>query len=451
MPGRKNKKTLVVGLGLSGTSAAAFLARRGFPVLAVDSADTATLRERAEPLRALGVEVVLGVSDLPIEVDQVVTSPGVPPERLAPFREKKIPILGDLELGCREITAPIVAVTGTNGKSTVVTNIAKGLQDAGKRAVAIGNLGTPITEWVERNEDVDVVVIEVSSYQLETVTEFHPRVAVILNVAPDHLGHHGSMEAYVNAKSRIAMNQTIEDVLLLHRDLAQFPALQKTRGRLFWYGRDLGTSLDGLNLSGNTLTWRGGGPGWSHEVQTEEFFPHDAENMMACVASLVFMGVPSEQAVTLFRNPVRLPHRIEVAGVVNGVRYINDSKATNAHAVIAALKSVEGPIVWLVGGEGKGEDLSELVSTAREKKAIRPVCFGRDRLIFRDALSGHMPVEVVETMRAAFELAGERARPGETVLLSPACASFDEFKSFEDRGEKFQAWVKELELGGTSQ
>lgn len=445
MPGRKNKKTLVVGLGVSGTSATAFLARRGFPVLAVDSADTEVLRERAEGLRALGAEVILGCTDLPLEVDQVVTSPGVPPERLAPFKERKIPIIGELELGCREVKVPIIAVTGTNGKSTVVTNIAKGFEDAGKRAAAIGNLGTPITEWIDRNEEVDVVVVEVSSYQLETVTEFHPRVAVILNIAPDHLGHHGSMEAYVAAKSRIAINQTIEDVLLLHRDLAQFPTLQKTRGRLFWYGRDLGASLDGLALSGNTLTWRGGGPGWSCEIQPRELFPHDVENLMACVACMIFLGIPAEQAVTLFDSPVHLPHRIEVARVVKGVRYINDSKATNAHAAVAALQSVEGSILWLVGGEGKGEDLSELVSVARERGIARAICFGRDRLLFRDALAGHMPVDVAATMRDAFDMAVERARPGDTVLLSPACASFDEFKSFEDRGEKFTAWTAELE------
>ncbi len=444
MPGRKNKKTLVVGLGVSGTSAAAFLARRGYPVLAVDASDTETLRERAGQLRALGVEVSLGVTEWPLEVDQVVTSPGVPLERFASFRERKIPILGELELGCRELKVPIVAVTGTNGKSTVVTNIAKGFQDAGVRAVALGNLGTPITEWVDRNEEIDVAVIEVSSYQLETVSEFHPRVAVILNVAPDHLGHHGSMESYVLAKSRIAINQTIEDVLLLHRDLAQFPSLQKTRGRLFWYGRDLSASLDGLALAGNTLTWCGGGPGWSREIQTSGFFQHDVENMMACVACLVFMGIPVDQAVTLFQNPIHLPHRIEVAGEVNGVRYINDSKATNAHAAIAALRSVDGCIIWLVGGEGKGEDLSDLVSAARERRISRAICFGRDRLIFRDALSGHMPVDVAVTMRQAFDLAGERAKPGDTVLLSPACASFDEFKSFEDRGERFTAWTAEL-------
>ncbi len=447
MPGRKSKKTLVVGLGVSGSAAATFLVRRGYPVVAVDSSDSSLLRERAKRLSEMGVEVTLAVTELPLDVDQVITSPGVPLEQLAQFRERKIPILGELELGCREVKVPIVAVTGTNGKSTVVTNIAKGLQDAGVRAVAIGNLGTPITEWIERNEEVDVVVIEVSSYQLETVSDFHPKVAVILNVAPDHLGHHGSMEAYVNAKSRIAMNQTIEDVLLLHRDLVLFPSLQKTRGRLFWYGRDLGASLDGLTLSGNTLTWRGGGPGWSREVQTGGFFPHDVENLMACVACMTFLDIPVDQAVTLFNDPIRLPHRIELVAVVNGIRFINDSKATNAHAVIAALRSVENPIIWLVGGEGKGEDLSELVSAAREKKVSRAICFGQDRLLFRDALAGHIPVEVADTMRMGFDLAVKRAQSGDAVLLSPACASFDEFKSFEDRGEQFRAWVKEIQGG----
>jgi UDP-N-acetylmuramoylalanine--D-glutamate ligase len=410
----------------------------------VDSADNPILRERAARLEELGIEVLLGSSDFPADVDQVVTSPGIPPGLLAPYRERKIPVLGELEIGCREVAVPIVAVTGTNGKSTVVTNIAKGLNDSGKKAAAIGNLGTPITEWVNSGEAVDVVVIEVSSYQLETIVEFHPRVAIVLNIAPDHLNHHGTLDAYVNAKARICQNQTIDDVLLLHRDLGIYPQLQKTRGRMYWYGRGLGASLDGLSLHGSQLTWRGGGPEWSQIVQTGDLPPHDVDNLLACVASLFLLGVPPEEAVRIFSNPVRLPHRLELVGAVKGVRYVNDSKATNAHAAVAALRAVSGRVIWLAGGEGKGEDLSELVSVVHDGHVVLAICFGRDREIFQKALASQVAVESRPTLREAFELASQVAGEGDTVLLSPACASFDEFRSFEDRGDQFRGWVRAL-------
>lgn len=435
----------MVGLGLSGAAAAAFLARRGHSVLAVDQADTPALRGRAAELADLGVEVRLGIPELPTEVDQVVTSPGVSPERLEVYRERKIPVLGELEIGCREIRAPIVAVTGTNGKSTVVTNIAKGLADAGKRAVALGNLGTPITEWVDREEAADCVVLEVSSYQLETIVEFRPHVGVVLNIAPDHLSHHGTMEAYVTAKSRISMNQSIDDVLLLHRDLSKHQALQKTRGRLYWYGQGLPPSRDGLSLAGGVLRWHGGEADWSREIKTETLLTHEIDNLLACVATLHLLGVSADSAVRLFRDWIRLPHRIERVGEVGGVTYINDSKATNAHAAIAALRAIPGGLVWLVGGEGKGEDLSDLVVAARGASISSVICFGRDREVFRAAFSENLKVEVRDTLREAFDLAAAVARPGETVLLSPACASFDEFNSFEDRGDQFRGWVAALQ------
>jgi UDP-N-acetylmuramoylalanine--D-glutamate ligase len=448
MPGKKKKRTLVVGLGTSGFAAALFLARRGNSVLVNDSADSEIIQYRATQLSKLGVEVILGSAELPNDIEQVVTSPGVSQDKLQIFRDKKIPVLGELEIGCREITVPLIAVTGTNGKSTVVTNIAKGLQNAGQRAVAIGNLGTPITEWVDRDESVDVVVVEVSSYQLETIVEFHPHIAIVLNVAPDHLGHHGSMEAYVGAKARITMNQTIEDVLILHRDLFQYPILQNTRGRLFWYGHNLSDSLDGLSLRENQLIWRGGGPEWTCPINPSGIYPHDIDNLMGCVAAQLFMGVSVDQAVRLFENPVRLPHRLELVAELNGVRYVNDSKATNAHAAIAALYATEGPLVWLVGGESKGEDLDELASAVSDRQIANIICFGKDRQRFYDLFVDNYHVSIASTLKEGVGLAKQIVRAGDTVLLAPACASFDEFKSFEDRGEKFRHWV--LEQSGAS-
>ena len=440
----KKKRTLVVGLGKSGVAACRFLVRRGHAVVALDQADNERTRVRAAELAPLGVEARLGSADWPEDVDQVVTSPGVDPAQLTLYRARKIPVIGELELGCREIAVPYVAVTGTNGKSTVVTNLEKGLRMDGKRVRALGNLGNPVTEWVDSGEEADFLVFEVSSYQLETIETFHPHVAVILNIAPDHISRHPTLKDYLTAKARVADNQTIEDALLLHRDLSLYPELQKTRGRLYWYGRDLDPSRDGLSLGGNRLMWRGEGPGWSREVRLEGLFPHEIDNLMAVVAVMTLLGVSPDSSTRLFEDPARLTHRLERVATVSGVVYLNDSKATNAHAAIAALRAVAGRVIWLVGGEGKGEDLSDLVNAARDCGVGLAICFGRDRGIFAGALQSVVPVELRETLNRAFELAAHRAQPGDTVLLSPAGASFDEFTSFEDRGERFKEWVAAL-------
>ena len=453
MPETK-KKTLVVGLGASGISACRFLSRRGHTVVGVDADDNENLRQRTGELASSGIEILLGTSDFPRDVGRVVVSPGVPLEKLEPFREEKIPVIGELELGCREIQVPIIAVTGTNGKSTVVTNLESGLNSSGKRARALGNLGTPITEWVDRGEEVDVLVLEVSSYQLETIDTFCPSVAVNLNIAIDHLSRHKTMEAYLAAKARISQNQTIDDVLLLHKDLSEYSELQKTRGRLYWYGRDLPPFRDGLSLGGDTLTWRGEGPEWTGKVSLAGLFHHEVDNLLATTAALLLVGIPPEQAIRVFENPIRLPHRLEVVATVRGVEYINDSKATNTHSTLAALRSIAerrrgkdspGKTLWLVGGEAKGEEPATLVEPARDAAVGLAICFGRDRNLFAKGLEPGIPVQVQTSMEDAFRLAADRSNPGDLVVLSPAGASFDEFSCFEERGDRFREWVRSLE------
>lgn len=445
MRAMKKKKTLVIGLGISGFAAARFLLVRGCPVVCVDANDSESLRERAARLVELGAEVHLSVPDpIVFEAEQVVPSPGVPMRVLQTFMDKRIPVIGELELGCREVDTPIVAVTGTNGKSTVVETIDAGLNRAGRKSFALGNLGTPITEWIDTGQSADFLTLEVSSYQLETIDKFRPSVAIVLNVAPDHLSWHGSMENYIKAKARITQNQTIEDALVLHKDLHPYSVLQKTRARLYWYGRDLDPSREGLSLAGKTLEWRGAGPQWKETVETDNLFPHEVENLLGSITALVLVGVDPAIAVDLFRNPIRLPHRLELAGVRSGVRYVNDSKSTNCHSAIAALKSAPTGAIWLVGGQGKGEDLTELAHTAREQGVRLAICFGRDGEIFASGFEKEVETRTTTTLREAFDLAVSLAREGETVLLSPAAASFDEFLSFEDRGNHFRSWVESL-------
>ena len=444
MSAKKSKRDLVVGLGASGRAAARFLARRGRRVVAVDESVSEALESISRELGEMGVETRLGTSDWPTDVDRVVVGPGVPIAKLEEHRRLRIPILGELELGCREVDVPIVAVTGTNGKSTVVTNIVKGLVSAGCRAEAAGNLGLPVTEWVDSGREVDRLVLEVSSYQLETVSKFHPHIAVVLNIAPDHLGRHGTLEDYLAAKSRITENQTIDDALLLHRSLEAVPAVQKTRARLYWAGREVPPSAEGLSLNRDGLTWRAAGVEWSRSVSLDSLFAHEIENLVVTAAVLHLAGLDPDDSARAFENPIRLPHRIEPVGIVQDVRYINDSKATNVHAAVAALKSVPGPVVWLVGGRAKGEDLSPLVETAAEIRVALAVCFGEDRRIFEAALKPRIRVKTASTLAEACELAAGAANRGDTVLLSPAAASFDEFVSFEDRGDRFKDWVERL-------
>jgi len=437
-------RVLVLGLGISGQSAARFCASRGAQVVAADerpAEDLGDLTALADVELALG----RGFPD-PSDFDLVVPSPGVPPER---YRHRAGRVWGDIELAYRALPVPIVAITGTNGKSTTTRLVETLLRGAGLRARAAGNVGEPVLDLV--GEALDIVVLEVSSFQLETIERFRPTVAVVLNITADHLDRHGSFEAYVEAKARILENQREDDRAVLNVDDPAVAALaDRVRGRVVpfsierplehgaWFdsgsvvlrdeqGESFRVSLDGLRLSGI----------------------HNRENAVAAVATAWAAGADpgssaSASALAAFRG---LPHRMEEVGRIAGVVYVNDSKATNPSAAVRSLAGAAGPVVWIAGGRGKGLDFRMLAAMAADR-ARAAVLIGESSEALAAALGDRIDTYREDDLDAAVRRAASLAVAGDVVLLAPACASQDQFRDYAERGERFREAVAELAGGG---
>jgi UDP-N-acetylmuramoylalanine--D-glutamate ligase len=443
-PDLANLRILVLGLGLTGRSAARFCAERGADVVAADERPAGALGDLSD---LAGVELALG-GDFPDpgDFDLVVPSPGVPPER---YRERAKRVWGDVELAYRALQVPIVAITGTNGKTTTTRLVETLLRGAGLRAAAAGNVGDPVLDRV--GEALDWVVLEVSSFQLETIESFRPSVAVILNITPDHLDRHGSFEAYVEAKARVLENQREDDCAVLNVDDPTVAGLaDRVRGRVVpfsiqrplehgaWLdagavvlrdaeGATSRVSLEGLRLSGL----------------------HNRENAVAAIAAAWAAGADpgssaSATALAAFRG---LPHRMEEVGRIAGVLYVNDSKATNPNAALRALAGAAGPVIWIAGGRGKGLDFRMLASVAADR-ARAAVLIGESQAELAEALGGRVETHCEPDLTAAVRRAAELAEAGDVVLLAPACASQDQFRDYAERGERFREAVAELAGGG---
>lgn len=469
----------VAGLGVSGRAAARVLAARGARVTVVDARDGAEQREHAAGLRARGVTVRLGDGEsLPEATGLVVTSPGWRPDvpLLAAAAAAGIEIIGEVELAWRlrgPDAAPWLAITGTDGKTTVVRMLACMLTAAGHKALAVGNVGTPIVEAVggsggsggsssrERHaEPYDVLAVELSSYQLHWSSSLAPRAAVVLNVAPDHLDWHGSMDAYTGAKGKIYAPGT---VAVYNADDDTSTALA---GRAEGVDRRAGFTLrvprpGELGVVEDLLVDRAftGDPA-RHAAElaglrdVRPYAPHNVANALAAAALARAFGVPPEAVREGLRSFVPDPHRIQHVADVAGVAYVNDSKATQPHAAAASLAAYE-PVVWIAGGLLKGLDVDDLVrSCAGRLRGV--VLMGRDRHRIAEALARHAPdvpvVDVSDTDTGAMERcvneASALARSGDTVLLAPVGASFDMFTGYPARGDAFIAAVGRL--AGTS-
>lgn len=439
------RRVLVLGLGDSGRSAAAFCAARGAHVVAADERSEETLGN--ELSLAAGVEYALG-APFPDSAafDIVVPSPGVPRERYAQGARR---IWGDVELAWRALPVPVVAVTGTNGKSTTTLLIAAMLRAAGLRVAAGGNLGTPALELV--GQPLDVAVLEVSSFQLETTEDFRPHVSVVLNITPDHLDRHGTLEAYQSAKARVLANQEGDDTAVLSdddphvRELAgrcrarvlRFSSLHQLECGVFVdsgslvYQPDAGSakrfSLDGLRLAGS----------------------HNLENVAAAFAAAIALGAAPERAITALATFEGLPHRTQPVARRAGVLYVDDSKATNPGAALRSLASFMEPVVWIAGGRRKGLDLAALAEGAG-RRVRAAVLLGECADELARALGDRTRVERAASIEEATERAARLAEPGDVVLLSPGCSSHDMFRSFEERGLRFQAAVHALPDRGSA-
>jgi UDP-N-acetylmuramoylalanine--D-glutamate ligase len=448
----KGKDVVVLGLGRSGMAAASLLQRDGARVVVRDESAGDQVQERAMRLRRLGVRVELGNQfDHTSHFDLAVVSPGIAPERpiVREMLTQNTPLLSELELAYRFCLCPIIAITGTNGKTTTTELIATMLAGCGKRATAAGNIGTAFCDAVEATAGLDAVVLEASSFQLEKIEQFRASIAVLLNITPDHLDRYESMDAYAAAKSFIFMNQRPEDTAVVSVEaweaLRRMGIAIKARPVTFSaYNRRADVWLDwfdsetiwcrlpecrGILLKMSETNLRG---------------VHNAENVLAALTTGLAMGLPVSQMREAICSYCPQPHRCEFVAEVGGVTYINDSKATNVDAVEKALRSLPGRAVLIAGGRDKGLDFTSLKEVVADKVKLAVLIGEAQGKIWR-AWSKATACVRAFSMEEAVRLAASHARRGDTVLLSPACASFDMFENYEHRGEEFKRHVFNLQ------
>jgi UDP-N-acetylmuramoylalanine--D-glutamate ligase len=441
------RRVVVLGAARSGIAAAELLRRRGAMVTLSESRQGFDGMER---LRALGVQLELGGHRAATlsAADLIVASPGVPLEQPAieEARRRGIAIVGELELASRWVRGRIIAITGTKGKSTTTTLVGRMLAAAGRRAVVGGNIGVPLSAQVEDSTPDTVHVVETSSFQLETTRTFRPWIALWLNVSDDHLDRHPDLEAYAAAKARIVANQRPDDVAVLNADDPIVRDLgARGAGRRVWFSPN-GRVDDGFMVDGEWIVRRG-------SDAVERIVPvsavelagrHMLGNVVAAVAVAREAGAGTASIDRALRGFRGLEHVMEPVGSVGGVRFVNDSKATNVDAAGRSIESFAGGVVAIVGGRYKGGDFTALAAPLRDRgRAV--VAIGEAAPLVREALSGVVPVREAASMREAVERAFELARPGGVVLLAPACASFDWFRDYAERGRAFKEEVKRLE------
>ncbi len=431
------KQVVVLGLGISGMEAAKLLRDHGAHVTVRDNATTdAKVNQRAETLRQLRISVELGeaIASMP-RFDFCVISPGINPNAplVQGLRQAGLPMFGELEVAYRFCQCPIVAITGTNGKTTTTELVNAVLAAGGKRTKASGNIGTAFSAAVRDSANLDVMVVEVSSFQLEHIAEFRPRISVHLNLTPDHLDRYGSMEEYEAAKWQVFRNQTADDYAIVNTNL-RLPEIAAKKITFSVTGGPADYQLiDGwLVAHGEQVL---------EQSRTNLIGPHNAENMLATLAVADLYRVPREAAIQALCDYKPLPHRLEKVGVIGGVTFINDSKATNIDALEKALMAMKTPVVLLAGGKDKGLDFSGLRPLLREKvKAI--VLIGQMTEKLFAAWNSAVPCLRAATLADAVEQARQLAKSGDVVLFSPGCSSFDMFKDFEDRGDQFRALIQ---------
>jgi len=451
MPGPvelKNKRVLVVGLARTGVATALFCAARGARVTATESRAEAEIGEDVARLRALGVALELGGHQEKtfLEQDFIIPSPGVPANAplLQAARTEGIAIWSEIELAYRFRQGKLIGITGSNGKTTTTSLVEHILGTASFPTIVAGNIGTPLISCVERMTHETITVVELSSFQLELIQNFRTDVSVFLNLTPDHLDRHGSMDAYVAAKSRIFANQTEEDFAILNADDAATTPLAPAKPRLYWFSRKQ-RAAQGAFVRGSEIVFRDDGK--EEVVLKREEVPlpgtHNLENVLAAVAATRLAGASSKAVREGVLSFVGVEHRLEFVAEVHGVRYYNDSKATNVDATLKALDAFPGRILVILGGKDKGSDYTLLQNALREK-AILALLIGAAAGKIEGQIAGSVAIERAGTLDRAVEIASQAARAGDVVLLAPACASFDQFQNYEHRGGVFKALVREL-------
>jgi UDP-N-acetylmuramoylalanine--D-glutamate ligase len=450
-----NKRVLVVGLGKSGVASALFLKSRGARVTVSDSKPEAELRDEILLLLEQGIAVETGGhGDRTFRgQDLIVVSPGVPVDapQLMQARNLGEPVIGEIELAAQFLAGPIVAITGANGKTTT-TSLGGEIIAAGKFSTLVGgNIGTPAISLVDRAGPAIWTVLEVSSFQLETIVEFRPRIAAILNITPDHLDRHKTFANYVNAKARVFENQRADDFSVLNADDPTTAALSdRTRAQLFWFSRKKEIEK-GACARGSQIYFRDGHS--ERQIMALAEVPlkgaHNLENVLAGVSIGMLVGCQPDEIREAVRNFKAVEHRLEFVARVAGVDYYNDSKATNVDAAIKALEAFPADIPphlhLILGGKDKGSDYTVLHELLRQRvKRVYTIGAAADKI--ESQIQGAVEIDHAESLENAVRRASESAVDGDVILLAPACASFDQFQSYEHRGRVFKETVHALAM-----
>lgn len=447
----RGRRIGIIGMARSGLAAARLAVRFGGIPFVSDSGSSEILTETMNILRREGIAFETEYhSDRVLSSDYVIVSPGVPLTIpiIAKLRERGIPIFSELEFASWVCRGPIVAVTGSNGKTTTSSLLGEIFAADGRTVEVCGNIGRPFSEVADRIDESAIAVVETSSFQLETIADFRPRVALLLNIQPDHLDRHRTLESYARIKYRVCENQRVDDCFIVNHDDPQIDvdavttaatresfSIAAPNGAMTFvrdnhlFVRRSGRIEDVIGIDAIRIRGR-----------------HNLQNASAAVAAAAVMGVPASAMAEALRNFAGVEHRLEPVGSVAGVRFINDSKATNVDSVVVALQSMTTAVYLIVGGRDKGAPYTPIVEAGRDKvKGVLAIGEARDK-IFND-LGQAFPTQFAATLEDAVLKAFELALPGETVLLSPACASFDMFENYEHRGRAFKAAVAGLRNG----
>ncbi len=443
------RKALIVGLAATGVSSARFLKGSGAEVVATDMKPLDELTG-AGALMDLGIRIDAGGHRLESldGVDLVVVSPGVRTDEpiLNEARRRGAEVISDIELAYRFIDCPILAIAGTNGKTTTTTLLGEILKDSGKKVFVGGNIGTPAIEITEAGADYDLCVLEISSFHLETTRTFNPHIGALLNITEDHLDRYRDFDDYAGTKFRLFENQGEGDYAVVN---VNDPVIEKRVSRGLTRGKVVpftvtGALKEGLFLKGGSIIYLNGGA--EEAYPTSEFRLkglHNIENVMAAIASARLAGVSREVILETLATFKGLPHRMEFVRMLDGVAYVDDSKGTNIGSLMMALKGTDTPVVLIAGGRDKGGDYSVLGGLVKEKVKCM-VLIGEARFKMKESLGGLTDTVIADTFEEAVKTARSKAGAGDTVLLCPACSSFDMFRDYKDRGDRFKRLVEAL-------
>jgi UDP-N-acetylmuramoylalanine--D-glutamate ligase len=445
----EGKEILVVGFGVSGQAAAELLRSRGARVSVIDHLENEEMKRRARRKKNAGIHFQFGMKAAPQKrFDAAIVSPGVSLERGLgrSVVDLDIPVFGELEMASWYCQCPIIAITGTNGKTTTTELVERVLKSCRKKAMAAGNIGRPLSEAVIKSDKLQYMAVEVSSFQLETIETFRPHVSVMMNITPDHLDRYISMEEYAKAKAALWKNQTAGDFCVVNVDTERLLAglgfhLPGQAVRYSIRGEKMDLWFDGENFRGPVVEKMGLTDARLDQTQLRGL--HNAENVMATLATAFVLGLDPRLVWKSICSYQPLRHRLETVGILDGVEFVNDSKATNIDAMEKALSAFTRPIILIAGGKDKGFDFSGLIPLIRGKvRACLLIGEMKERIF--EVWKETVPCHMANSLEDAVHLSRDLSREGDVVLLSPGCSSYDMFENYEDRGDTFKRTVHSL-------